>query len=92
MFGLGPWELAAIGSVILLVAGPAFLPRLGRTVGKTLTSLRESAVSFSTNIREEMSNEAAETPVESSERLLGASTEQPPAVVDEETTRAGTSV
>lgn len=42
-----------IGAV-LLVAGPALLPKLGRTVGKTLTGLRESAESFSDNLREEM--------------------------------------
>lgn len=54
MFGLGPWEIAVIAGAVLLVAGPAVLPRLGRTFGKTVTGLRESAESFSTNLREEM--------------------------------------
>jgi Sec-independent protein translocase protein TatA len=54
MFGLGPWEIAVIVGAVLLVAGPALLPKLGGYMGKTLTGLRDSAASFSENIREEM--------------------------------------
>ena len=54
MFGLGPWEIAVIVGAVLVIAGPALLPKLGGYIGKTLTGLRESASSFSDNLREEM--------------------------------------
>jgi Sec-independent protein translocase protein TatA len=63
MFGLGPWEIAVIVGALLLIAGPTLLPKLGRYVGKTLTGLRESAESFSENLREEMKAEPAEPPI-----------------------------
>jgi len=62
MFGLGPWEIAVIAGAILLIAGPALLPKLGGFVGKSLTGLRESAKSFSDNLKEEMNAEGTDEP------------------------------
>lgn len=62
MFGLGPWEIAVIAGVVLVVAGPMLLPKLGGYIGKTLTGLRESATSFSENLREEMSSDRRDEP------------------------------
>lgn len=67
MFGLGPWEIAVVAGAVLLVAGPALLPKIGGFVGKSLTGLRESAVSFSTNLREEMKSEPEEPQLLTSE-------------------------
>lgn len=38
---LGPWELAAILSIALLVFGPSKLPSLGRGVGEFLRNLKK---------------------------------------------------
>lgn len=46
-----------IVGAMLLVAGPTLLPRFGRYLGKTITGLRDSAESFSANMREEMKAE-----------------------------------
>lgn len=62
MFGLGPWELAVTVGVILVIAGPTLLPRLGRTLGKSIKELKESTESFSTNLREEMERDEEERP------------------------------
>jgi len=62
MFGLGPWEIAVIVGAVLLIAGPSLLPKLGGYVGKTLTGLRDSASSFSENLREEMNADRREDP------------------------------
>lgn len=67
MFGLGPWEIAVIVGAVLLVAGPTLLPKLGGFVGKSLTGLRQSAESFSTNLREEMKADLEEPPLLSPE-------------------------
>ena len=61
MFGLGPWELAIVAGAVLMLAGPALLPRLGRYLGRTLTELKDSAESFSDNLRSEMNGDV-ETP------------------------------
>jgi sec-independent protein translocase protein TatA len=41
IFGLGPWELALILGIILLLFGPKRLPQLGKSLGKTMRSIRE---------------------------------------------------
>jgi len=41
IFGLGPLELAIILGIILLLFGPKQLPKLGKTIGQTMKSLRE---------------------------------------------------
>lgn len=58
MFGLGPMELLVIGGVLLVTLGPTMLPSIGRYLGRSIIELRSSAVSFSANLKEEMSPEA----------------------------------
>jgi len=41
VFGLGPWELALILGIVLLLFGPKRLPQLGKSLGKTMRSIRE---------------------------------------------------
>jgi len=38
---LGPWEIVAILSVVLLVFGPSKLPSLGKGVGEFLSNLKK---------------------------------------------------
>lgn len=43
MFGIGTWELVVIVILALLIVGPDKLPSLARSVGRTLTKLRQAA-------------------------------------------------
>lgn len=43
MFNIGPLELMVILLVALLVVGPARLPDIGRTVGKSLREFRRAS-------------------------------------------------
>ncbi len=46
MFGLignfGPWELAFILVIVLVIFGPGKLPQLGESVGKALNSFKKA--------------------------------------------------
>lgn len=42
MFNIGPFELIVILLVALLVVGPARLPEMGRSVGRSLRELRRA--------------------------------------------------
>ncbi len=84
MFGLGPWELAVVITIILVIAGPTVLPRLGRTLGKSIKDLKESTESFSSNLRDELEVDG-EAPKQLTE---GASDHPPKAAPVEESSRA----
>ncbi|MEM9691657.1 MAG: twin-arginine translocase TatA/TatE family subunit [Myxococcota bacterium] len=71
IFGLGPGELAVVAGVLLFVAGPALLPRLGRRVGRSLSELKSSTVGFGDIVRKGMTEEAA-APLETVDADLGA--------------------
>ena len=43
MFGIGTWELVVILALALILLGPAKLPEVAKSIGKTLASLRKSA-------------------------------------------------
>lgn len=43
LFGLGPTELIIILVIILIIFGPKRLPQLGKSLGKTMKSIREGA-------------------------------------------------
>ncbi len=43
MFGLGPWELAIIFLIVLVVFGPKSLPRIGQSVGKGIREFKDAA-------------------------------------------------
>lgn len=46
MFGLignfGPWEVAFILVIVLIIFGPGKLPQLGESVGKAVSSFRKA--------------------------------------------------
>ncbi|MDQ7794247.1 MAG: twin-arginine translocase TatA/TatE family subunit [bacterium] len=39
---IGPWELAAILVIVLLIFGAKRLPEIGRAVGQTIRELKKS--------------------------------------------------
>ncbi|KUG04701.1 twin-arginine translocation protein tata [hydrocarbon metagenome] len=46
MFGLignfGPWELALVLVIVLIIVGPGKLPQVGQSVGKALQNFRKA--------------------------------------------------
>jgi len=42
MFGIGPWELAVILFIVLLIFGAGKLPQLGSSLGKGIKNFRSS--------------------------------------------------
>lgn len=46
MFGLignfGPWELALVLLIVLIIVGPGKLPQVGQSVGKALQNFRKA--------------------------------------------------
>lgn len=42
MFRLGPWEIALIVAVVLIIFGPKRLPELGRGIGKFIKNFKSS--------------------------------------------------
>ena len=54
MFGFGPFEIGIIVLVILAFAGPTLLPRLGKTLGASLRSVRSGATDLTDQLIEGM--------------------------------------
>lgn len=42
MFRLGPWEIALIVVVVLIIFGPKRLPELGRGIGQFIKNFKNS--------------------------------------------------
>ena len=42
MFRLGPWEIAIILAIIVLIFGPKRLPELGKGIGQFLKNFKNS--------------------------------------------------
>ena len=42
MFRLGPWEIALIVAVVVIIFGPKRLPELGRGIGQFVKNLTHS--------------------------------------------------
>ncbi|MBI2853066.1 MAG: twin-arginine translocase subunit TatB [Chloroflexi bacterium] len=53
-FGLGFGEILLIMIIALLVFGPARIPEIARTLGRTLRNLRQMTTSFTTAVSREL--------------------------------------
>lgn len=64
MFGLlpsiGPWELAAILAVVLIIFGPGKLPEVGKSLGKTFREFRKASSETAEKVDEAAIKEPAE--------------------------------
>ena len=64
MFGLlpsiGPWELAAILAVVLIIFGPGKLPEVGKSLGKTVREFRKASNETGEKVEEATAKEPAE--------------------------------
>lgn len=49
---LGPWEIVAVLSVVLLVFGPSKLPSLGKGVGEFLHNLKKGLKEVETETKD----------------------------------------
>ena len=54
MFDIGFWELAVIGTIMLIVLGPERLPGVARTAGFWLSKIRRMVSDVKTEVKREM--------------------------------------
>ena len=54
-FGIQPWHIVVIVLVALVIFGPAKLPELGRSIGKTINEFRSGAKEMTDSLKDEMS-------------------------------------
>ena len=63
MFGLignlGPWELALILLIVLIIVGPGKLPKVGESMGKALQNFRKAKEEDFSDNEEENSDKKA---------------------------------
>jgi sec-independent protein translocase protein TatA len=73
---IGPWELAILLVVVLLVFGPKRLPEMGRSLGKGLREFKHS-ISGKDDEEEETSLSAELTPPREEEPVSARSSSEP---------------
>jgi sec-independent protein translocase protein TatA len=54
-FAIQPWHIVIVVLVALIVFGPAKLPELGRTIGKTINDFRVGAREMTETMKDEIS-------------------------------------
>lgn len=54
MFGIGQKELIILLVIILIIFGPKNLPRLARSIGKSMRELKDSMSGFSSEVKSAM--------------------------------------
>ena len=57
MLGIGPWEIAIIAIIALLLIGPRRLPEVMKTVGKGIFELRKASSDFRRTLEHEVTAE-----------------------------------
>jgi Tat protein translocase TatB subunit len=62
MFNIGPLELIIILVVALLVVGPARLPEMGRTIGKSLREFRRAQDEVRRSLEFDLDEDQEEVP------------------------------
>jgi sec-independent protein translocase protein TatA len=63
---IGPWEIAIVVVLILLIFGPRKLPELGSSIGKSIRGFRKGLKDTQDEVKATVA-EARETPVETNE-------------------------
>ena len=63
---IGPWEIAIVVVLILLIFGPRKLPELGSSIGKSIRGFRKGLKDTQDEVKATVA-EVRETPVDASE-------------------------
>jgi sec-independent protein translocase protein TatA len=86
MFNIGPWELALILLVALIVVGPGKLPEVAKSIGKGLNEFKKVTSGYKKELEDAMRDEqppvktySYEAPVEKKEEVIKTDTASVPA-------------
>jgi sec-independent protein translocase protein TatA len=63
-FGIGPWEIAVVVIIALVVFGPKRLPELGSSLGKAITGFKSGIKSSEEEIRAALKDDASAVPAD----------------------------
>jgi sec-independent protein translocase protein TatA len=63
-FGIGPWEIAVVVIIALVVFGPKRLPELGQSLGKAITGFKSGLKSSEEEIRAALKDDASAVPAD----------------------------
>ena len=64
-FGIQPWHIVVVVIVALIIFGPAKLPELGSSIGKSINEFRTGAREMTETLKEEITKEDVNQPAES---------------------------
>ena len=77
-FGIQPWHIVVVVIVALIIFGPAKLPELGRSIGKSIYEFRTGAREMTETLKEEITKEDVMQPAERQTVETTFSTKTPP--------------
>ncbi len=83
MFNIGPWELALILLVALIVVGPGKLPEVAKSIGKGINEFKKVTSGYKKELQDAMDD--IETPTKSNS---GASMDKPAEISQKEAVAA----
>jgi sec-independent protein translocase protein TatA len=63
-FGIGPWEIAVVVIIALVIFGPKRLPELGSSLGKAITGFKSGIKSSEEEIRAALKDDASAVPAD----------------------------
>ena len=63
-FGIGPWEIAVVVIIALVIFGPKRLPELGSSLGKAITGFKSGIKSSEEEIRAALKDDATAVPAD----------------------------
>ena len=63
-FGIGPWEIAVVVIIALVIFGPKRLPELGNSLGKAITGFKSGIKSSEEEIRAALKDDATAVPAD----------------------------
>lgn len=50
MFGMGPWEIAIILLIVLIIFGPSKLPQMGKAMGQAIREFKKAGKELRTEV------------------------------------------
>ncbi len=61
MFGMGPWEIAIILLIVLIIFGPSKLPQMGKAMGQAIKEFKKAGKELRTQVENPDEDEDKET-------------------------------